>query len=235
MKIRQFANSQTIKTALKINSLTQIFAIGGLAMGVATIIPTAPAGAVLLNSGNLAFSDGTGDFFTSPDQISYTVNFNPNGLALISNPTGAFGSTFAPNLTTPVASSIGTFNLVGLSGNTFSLGSALNFNFPINGVNVSIDSGSTFSRNFNNVNAGVGFSNVDVTGKVTNADGTVDLQALSFTFNDNPNPGGGSYSITLSPTNPLTQVPEPFTIIGTIIGGAAAFRMKKKLSSSIND
>jgi hypothetical protein len=28
------------------------------------------------------------------------------------------------------------------------------------------------------------------------------------------------------------EVPEPFTIIGTIIGGTAAFRMKKKLNST---
>jgi hypothetical protein len=31
---------------------------------------------------------------------------------------------------------------------------------------------------------------------------------------------------------PTTAVPEPFTIIGTIIGGTAAFRMKKKLKST---
>jgi hypothetical protein len=31
---------------------------------------------------------------------------------------------------------------------------------------------------------------------------------------------------------PGTQVPEPFTIIGTIIGGTAAFRMRKKLKST---
>jgi hypothetical protein len=35
------------------------------------------------------------------------------------------------------------------------------------------------------------------------------------------------------PSNFVAQeVPEPFTIIGTIIGGTAAFRMKKKLDSS---
>jgi hypothetical protein len=33
-------------------------------------------------------------------------------------------------------------------------------------------------------------------------------------------------------SNPTTAVPEPFTVIGSIIGGTAAFRMKKKLKSS---
>ncbi|MCY7337684.1 MAG: PEP-CTERM sorting domain-containing protein [Chamaesiphon sp.] len=32
-----------------------------------------------------------------------------------------------------------------------------------------------------------------------------------------------------------TAVPEPFTIIGTIIGGTAAFRMRKKLSNSVKN
>jgi hypothetical protein len=33
-------------------------------------------------------------------------------------------------------------------------------------------------------------------------------------------------------TPPPAAVPEPFTIIGTLIGGTAAFRMKKKLKST---
>ncbi|WP_310485018.1 PEP-CTERM sorting domain-containing protein [Chamaesiphon sp. VAR_48_metabat_403] len=33
-------------------------------------------------------------------------------------------------------------------------------------------------------------------------------------------------------TSPTTDVPEPFTIVGTIIGGAAAMRMRKKLKSN---
>jgi hypothetical protein len=230
MKTKQLTESQNSKVSSRINSLAQALAIGGLAIGVAASMPAAPARAVLLNSGNLAFSDGTTDFFTSTGQTSYTLDFNPFGAAFISSATGSFGSTFSPGATPTVTSSTGIFNQE--SGDIFSLASPLSFNFPVNGVNISIDPGSTFSRTFNNVNAGVGFSNANVTGTVTNADGTVNLQALSFTFNDNPNPGGGSYSITLSPTNPLTQVPEPFTVIGTIVGGTAAFRMRKKLSKS---
>jgi hypothetical protein len=34
------------------------------------------------------------------------------------------------------------------------------------------------------------------------------------------------------PTSPTPSVPEPLTIVGTIIGGTAAFRLKKRLESS---
>jgi hypothetical protein len=223
-KIKQFANLASIKKSIVIS------AASSLAIGVAAIIPAAPAGAVLLNSGNFSFADGTTDFFTSLGQTSYTVNFNnTSGAAFINSATGAFSSSFAPGSTPAVTPSTGIFSLV--SGNIFSLASPLSFNFPVNGVNVSIDSGSTFTRTFNNVNSGVGFADLSVTGRVANADGTVNLQALSFTFNDNPNPGGGSYSVTLSPNNPL-NVPEPFSVIGTIVGGTAAFRMRKKLANA---
>ncbi len=221
--IRQFTQLQSINNSLK------VVAASSLAVGIAAMIPAAPAGAVLLNNGNFSFADGTADFFTSVGQNSYTVNFNnTSGAAFINSATGAFSSTFAPGSTPAVTPSTGIFNLV--SGNVFSLASALNFNFPTNGVNISIDSGSTFTRTFNNINSGVGFADLSVTGKATNADGTVNLQALAFTFNDTPATGGGSYSITLSPTNPL-GVPEPFSVIGTIVGGTAAFRMRKKLAN----
>jgi hypothetical protein len=220
--IRQFTQLTSIKNYL------QVVAASSLAVGVAAIIPAAPAGAVLLNSGNFSFADGTTDFFTSVGQNSYTVNFNnTSGAAFINSATGAFSSSFAPGSTPAVTPSTGTFNLV--SGNVFSLASPLSFNFPVNGVNVSINSGSTFTRTFNNGTSGVGFADLSVNGQVANADGTVNLQGLSFTFNDNPSPGGGSYSVTLSPNNPL--VPEPFTVIGTIVGGTAAFRMRKKLAN----
>jgi hypothetical protein len=217
--IRKFAQLQNINNSLK------VVAASSLAVGIAAMMPAAPAGAVLLNSGNFSFADGTTDFFTSLGQTSYTVNFNnTSGAAFINSATGSFSSTFAPGSTPAVTPSTGTFNLV--SGNVFSLSSPLSFNFPVNGVNVTIDSGSTFTRTFNGTAAGVGFADLAVSGRVANADGSVIVQGLSFTFNDNPAPGGGSYSVTLAPS-----VPEPFTVIGTIVGGTAAFRMRKKLAN----
>jgi hypothetical protein len=223
ISIRQFAQLGKIGNSIK------VAAASTLAIGAAALAPAAPAGAVLLSTGQLAFSDGTSDFYAAGSPSSYTVNFNPGSLAFVNSATGAFSTSFTQFATAGVTpNSPATFNLV--SGSTYSLGSALNFNFN-NGINVSINSGSTFSRTMNDAVNGVGFSNQSVTGQVTNADGTVNLQALSFTFNDNPNPGGGGYSITLSPTSGTTAVPEPFTVIGSIVGGTAAFRMRKKLAN----
>jgi hypothetical protein len=49
-----------------------------------------------------------------------------------------------------------------------------------------------------------------------------------------PNAGGIGGGITNPPPGAggTTDVPEPFTVIGSIIGGTAAFRMRKKLKSS---
>jgi hypothetical protein len=43
--------------------------------------------------------------------------------------------------------------------------------------------------------------------------------------------GGAASLATTGPTVPTAAVPEPFTIIGTLIGGTAALRMRKKLKS----
>jgi hypothetical protein len=223
VKILIMERMQTTK--LRNNTFTQLLAIGGLAIGSIATISAAPAGAVLLSTGQLAFGEGTSDFYSAGDPNSYNVSFNPGALASISSATDSFSSAFTPFTFSGVnANSPAIFNRV--VGSTFSLESDLIFNFT-NGVSISLDGGSTFLRTTNDAN-GVGFSNTTVVGSVTNADGTVNLQAVSFTLNDNINPGGGTYSITVSPT----AVPEPFTVIGTIVGGTAAFRMRKKLAAA---
>lgn len=40
------------------------------------------------------------------------------------------------------------------------------------------------------------------------------------------------YNTFVSTSSPVTAVPEPFTIIGTLVGGTAALRMRKKLKAS---
>ena len=230
MKVKQLTNISSFKSPLKINSITKAIAISGLAIGAAAMLPAAPAGAVLLSTGTLAFSDGTADFFSSPAQTSYTVNFNPSGTARIDGSNGAFGSTFGTNENRTITPSTGIFNLV--SGTTFSLASALNFTFPTsNGTTVSIAPGSTFTRTLN-TDFGVGFVNLDATGTVSNPDGTVNLPQIAFNFGDTLSSGGGTYGVVISPTNPIAAVPEPFTVIGSLVGGAAALRMRKKLANA---
>ena len=50
------------------------------------------------------------------------------------------------------------------------------------------------------------------------------------TFNNKTNAFGLAFAPSISTSSP-TSVPEPFTIIGTLIGGTAAFRMRKKLKA----
>ena len=57
--------------------------------------------------------------------------------------------------------------------------------------------------------------------------GVIVVSAISFPIAASAIPLG---STALPPSTP-TAVPEPFTIIGTIIGGTAAFRMRKKLKA----
>jgi hypothetical protein len=44
---------------------------------------------------------------------------------------------------------------------------------------------------------------------------------------------GGSYNATA--VAPTTSVPEPFTVIGTLVGGTAALRMRKKLTDRADE
>ena len=75
-------------------------------------------------------------------------------------------------------------------------------------------------------------------GTFTNGTDTTNLNFTSFSFDvdnfDSTNPvntsPNGSFSFVATVPNP-TAVPEPFTIIGTILGGTAAVRMRKKLAA----
>jgi hypothetical protein len=53
-----------------------------------------------------------------------------------------------------------------------------------------------------------------------------------FSFNENASVVAGGTTISdfvLTNTTGATSVPEPFTVIGTLVGGTAALRMRKKL------
>lgn len=72
-----------------------------------------------------------------------------------------------------------------------------------------------------------------VTG-LTGAEGaTIDPVTGDFLFSTF---GGGNQIIRVSgfsaPSDPVQAVPEPFTVIGTIVGGTAALRLRKKLTHS---
>ncbi|AFY95106.1 PEP-CTERM sorting domain-containing protein [Chamaesiphon minutus] len=229
MKIKQFTNLLGISTSLK------IAAASSLAIGFAAIIPAESVKAVVLNSGQLVFQDGTTNFFEGVNPVAgdtFAVQFNPGSLAFVTDASESFSGSFPviPLAYTITPSALATFAFDAVNApNTFDYrltSGNLAFTFT-NGVNLTVANNSLFRGSFNAATRGVDFGVIDSTGSFfSNADGLVPTATLAFSFGDIPGGNSGGYSIAASP------VPEPFTIIGTIIGGTAAFRMRKKLASS---
>lgn len=234
MQVKQLNNeSNSIETSFRSTSLTQILAIGTLAIGTSLGIAAAPAHAVALNNGSLSFSDGTGDFFANSSNPSFTVNFNNTSpaTAFVNSATGDFLTSGFPtpgnyNINTPSA----TFTQIGATNN-YALNSALVFTFAAGGgTNVTLGAGSQFLRTFNG-NSVAFASNGTVGTTVSNSFGTVNTSSFNLALNDTSATGAGGYTLVASTSTP-TAVPEPFTIIGTLVGGTAAVRMRKKLAAT---
>lgn len=214
--------------------------LSSLAIGVATAISAAPASAVSLTNSSLAFSDGTSNFFEQVNPVAgnqFSVNFNPGGVAFVSagGRSGAVVPFFPAvgSTTYTLAPSTGNFTFAGVNAaNTFdyALNGPLSFNFT-NGVNLNVGSGTVFRGALNNITRGVDFSVINSVGStLVNAGDITPVTSLAFSFGDIPDGPqgiGGGYTISVA------TVPEPFTVIGTLIGGTAAFRMRKKLTSSV--
>jgi hypothetical protein len=84
---------------------------------------------------------------------------------------------------------------------------------------------------FSGVNGGNG-GRSDAGGGLGGFDTSLNLVILSsIVANDAVNTGNGRLSITFLSAAATTAVPEPFTIVGTIIGGAAALHMREKLKA----
>jgi hypothetical protein len=124
-----------------------------------------------------------------------------------------------------------TFNLAGLDPNTASISGRWSIDdygndIYLNGVRTAVPSAQAFGQHefFVPFTISSGFRS--------------GLNTLDFyVFN-----GGGPTGLRVefdpvanSPTSPSTSVPEPFTIIGTLIGGTAALRLRKKLKAEADD
>jgi hypothetical protein len=92
-------------------------------------------------------------------------------------------------------------------------------------------SGNGFSGGVSNIsnNTYSGAGNGDGSFVGISAPSIYSQTALSVSFNNGVQSGNGSLSITF--TDPSTPVPEPFTIVGTLIGSGAAYRMRKRLKA----
>jgi hypothetical protein len=232
--IRQFAQFRSIKNSIKVAAASSI------AIGVAAMIPAAPAGAVAITTGALGFNITENDFRGLSTTAPFQINFNPSGFSSVTGASGQFSSFFPTVFPTGsnygIAPSAGIFTYNG-AGTTYRLTNDLNFAFT-NGVTVRVGSGSTFdftqtsaqsaTNPFGSYNANIlnslnssiinGADSVAITGQ----------GSLGFVFQATGGTGNGGVGVTALSTS--TSVPEPFTIIGTIVGGTAAFRMRKKLA-----
>jgi hypothetical protein len=224
--------------------------LGSLAVASTTVagglfvVQSAPASAATFSSGSI-FVDATlsspatpiqsftvgGDF----DQASDTVTITGSNIATLD--TAGYNVNAAGILTTdaPGSGSIGGFFPAptgGATKNGANFGALLLGNstlgyvqvFPANATN-GLGSGSPSTNLTTTVNVSSLFA-----GGITN--GTV-LQFLvnDTVFNDNSN--GFEASAVFTNSLPSTDVPEPFTIIGTLVGGTAAVRMRRKLKLAV--
>ncbi len=79
--------------------------------------------------------------------------------------------------------------------------------------------------------SGVGFSTSD-----TFAGGNLYYQEFSASLNyNNFTAGDANFVLSGNAVTASTSVPEPFTIVGTLIGGTVALRMRKKLKSAADE
>lgn len=232
MKTNQFKISRgSIESSLKVKNISLMLAFGTIATGAVTVLSAAPVSAAVIQTGKLGFTDGTSAFYNSFSLgSSFSVDFDPAPAnARINVASGDFAPLFTVGQIYPIATATGNFDFV--SGNTYRLTNDLPFNFTGQGLNVIVSAGSLFNVTTNNTFEGVTLASSGAAGSIINADGSVAARQLAFSFNDLPDSsGGGNYGFLVSPT----AVPEPFTIIGTIVGGTAALRMRKKLAQTAN-
>lgn len=173
------------------------------------------------SSTGLSFSGGGN--FLSTDVFSLTVsgtpNFAPTTNSYITNAAGILTQPLA----NPPASTGSFFTRDGASIGALLIGnSTLGFFqlFPSNTANGSGSSAPPTNLSLSNVTLGSIFG----TALDTNPTSVLNLIASDSEYPDN----SGAYVVSGSVV-PAAAVPEPFTIIGTLVGGTAAVRMRKKL------
>jgi hypothetical protein len=230
-----------------------LLAIGGLAVGIATGMSAAPAGAVVLVPGSsIIFNDGAantaGTVNVAAVGNSFTTSFNSStgAVANVTAASGTFNTLFGGTGPEPVALTSSVFLRNNAPSSTVPGGidyvnqSALTFNFGSIGT-LTLPANSFFLANpapgnpstrtsFNIYNASTAPGAPNFFGDFTNGTDVsrVRFDSFEFTVDNASGTNFGNYALQVT----AAPVPEPFTIIGTIVGGAAALRLRKKLSSS---
>jgi hypothetical protein len=251
MKVKQLPDLSTLfEIFSKSTSLAQMLVVGTLAMGASVGIPVAPAHAVALNGGQVVFTGETTGFLELQNAVplnsfNVTFNFNPEPApgaasnATVSSASTPFTTYFNQNPngsgSYPLNPRTQTVAFNYFSGDndgfTYKLGSDLVFAFE-NSVTLTMKEGTRFVGS--NSGTGVSLANNSPSGAFYSQGGmNTSVEALSFTLNDITSGSTGGYSILASTVEPVTaSVPEPLTIVGTILGGTAAIRIRKKLADT---
>jgi hypothetical protein len=246
MKVKQFSN------LFRCNLLVQILAVGSLAICASAGIAAAPAHAVSLTGGQVAFTGETTGFLefqkaVAGNSFDVTFNFNPDpepgaaNNATVSSATAPFTTYFDKSAngagSYPLFPQTQTVAFNYFSGDNkgfiYTLGSNLVFAFK-NSVTLTMKEGSKFVGS--NSGTGVSLSSNDLSGSFY-SQGSVDtfVNASSFTLNDITAGSTGGYSILASTVDPTASVPEPLTIVGTILGSTAAIRIRRKLTDATKE
>jgi hypothetical protein len=227
--IKQFARLASIKNSFKIAAASSV------AISAAAMIPAAPAQAISFTTGELDFGVFTSPFASGVNPVPgnfFDVTFNPGGVTSIFTATGSFSPTFTSGTT--IGSNSPTVRFTNAGGNIYSLNQDLVINFSAaTPTSFTLRQGSTFAQTsilntLNGLNTGSGLQLATNAGSFFSNGGDIStVPTLSFSLTDTGIPSGGLFIAQATPTN----VPEPFTVIGTIVGGTAAFRMRKKLAN----
>jgi hypothetical protein len=203
-------------------------AIAGLTFALATPATAAnlAIGPTVVNANGALSSFTVTSNFLATDTISITavgtVDLAVNNNGYVTNAAGILTQNapdYGPGAT------VGNFE--NPSPSPFNFGSLLLGNgtlgyrqlFAANAANGLGSSAPFTTLSFNNIELSSLFGTGLTTGTVLN------FQVSDSNFPDN----SGSFTVSGSIDTAGTNVPEPFTIIGTLVGGTAAFRMRKKL------
>jgi hypothetical protein len=218
-----------MKKFTNVSLLSTFFAIGGVATALVT---ATPAQALL---GNLSWSDGTNDFFSDVNPVAndtFTVNFSPDNVTLINSATGVFVPTFTPapppydqDLTVQAATF--TYSRTQADGFIYTLNNDLSFNFG-NGSTVTWGQGTPGVGAFVDIGGSVQFElegpgnshGITIAGTEWPPAPTDVLQ-----FGDSVDPAGGSYN------GVVDAVPEPTTILGSLVALGMGAKLKRKKGS----
>jgi hypothetical protein len=169
---------------------------------------------------------------TPAHAVGFSGSYDPANFTLTNtNSNGSVNTSGAPNSIVLT----GSDTAAGGAGNlkyTVTAAGAGTFGFNWNYTTVDSTFWDPFSVLINGVatqltNSG-GFQNES--GTYTQAVNSGDIIGWQVATLDNT---GGAPNVTISNFSaPSTAVPEPFTIIGSLVGGTAALRMRKKLKSA---